>query len=129
MKVAIVPFDGVGHLNPQLALASKLMERGHHCRWFLGSPEFEEQVMKLGSRSLSTANHFSLSRVYEGGEGGEDSGDFSHAGLVRSVARFENQTDGDRKCSDILMGLLTESVKQMPTFLREVRLYEPDLIL
>eukprot|EP00212_Chloropicon_laureae_P007541 CAMPEP_0197492446 /NCGR_PEP_ID=MMETSP1311-20131121/9061_1 /TAXON_ID=464262 /ORGANISM="Genus nov. species nov., Strain RCC856" /LENGTH=340 /DNA_ID=CAMNT_0043037349 /DNA_START=33 /DNA_END=1052 /DNA_ORIENTATION=+ len=125
MKIAFATMDTVGHLNPALALASKLMQRGHHCRFFLGSAAYEDDILKLGTRTLSNANHLDICRVYEGG----DNGDMSHAGLVGSVPPHADQPAGDLKCSDILMGMLNESAKQMPKFLLEVRRYDPDLIV
>ena len=59
MRVAVFPFDGVGHLNPQLALVSKLLKAGSVSRFYLltdrnvgsinGLPFGEDQVSIFGA--------------------------------------------------------------------------------
>jgi len=118
MRIAVYTMDAIGHLNPLLALCSKLMERGHFLRFFLSSDKNEKNLEKLPFKGK-----FDMVRVYE------DGGELSHEAFMSDIKPYEDQTESDKKVSDIIVGMLVQSSKQMPTFLEKIKEFDCDLII
>ena len=118
MRIAVYTMDAIGHLNPLLALCSKLMERGHFLRFFLSSDKNEKNLEKLPFKGK-----FDMVRVYE------DGGELSHEAFMSDIKPYEDQTESDKKVSDILVGMLVQSSKQIPAVLEKVKDFKPDLIV
>jgi len=118
MRIAVYTMDAIGHLNPLLALCSKLMERGHFLRFFLSSDKNENNLEKLPFKGK-----FDMVRVYE------DGGELSHEAFMSDIKPYEDQTESDKKVSDIIVGMLVQSSKQMPTFLEKIKEFDCDLII
>jgi len=112
MKIAIAPFDGVGHLNPLLAVASKLCDRGHSCRFYLMSDRNEASIKSVPFPNVD------ICRLYEEGE---------HFSSL--VPKHEDQEETDMKISDLPMAMVAHAYKYMPQFLDELREFEADLII
>merc|ERR1712072_1246235 len=113
MRIAICPFDGVGHLNPLLAIASKLAHRGHLCRFYLMSDTFEASINSVPFPNVD------VSRLYE--EGG--------AHFSSLVPKHEDQDATDIKVSDLPVALVAHAYKYMPRFIEGLREFEADLII
>jgi len=113
MRIAICPFDGVGHLNPLLAIASKLAHRGHLCRFYLMSDTFEASINSVPFPNVD------VSRLYE--EGG--------AHFSSLVPKHEDQDATDMKVSDLPVALVAHAYKYMPRFIEGLREFEADLII
>merc|ERR1712057_73377 len=119
MRIAVHPMDSAGHLNPMLALCTKMMERGHFLRFFLNSDKNEKNL----ERSPFKGN-FDMVRVYE--DGGEQ---VSKENMMNGLLPHQDQTESDQKVSDILVGMLVQSSKQIPAVLEKVKEFKPDLIV
>jgi UDP:flavonoid glycosyltransferase YjiC (YdhE family) len=113
MRIAICPFDGVGHLNPLLAIASKLAHRGHLCRFYLMSDTFEASINSVPFPNVD------VSRLYE--EGG--------AHFSSLVPKHEDQDATDMKISDLPVAMVAHAYKYMPQFVEGLREFEADLII
>jgi len=119
MRIAVHPMDSAGHLNPMLALCTKMMERGHFIRFFLNSDKNEKNLERLPFKG-----NFDVVRVYE--DGGEQ---VSKENMMNSLLPHQDQTESDQKVSDILVGMLVQSSKQIPAVLEKVKEFKPDLIV
>merc|ERR1711985_89696 len=119
MRIAVHPMDSAGHLNPMLALCTKMMERGHFLRFFLNSDKNEKNLERLPFKG-----NFDVVRVYE--DGGEQ---VSKENMMNSLLPHQDQTESDKKVSDILVGMLVQSSKQIPAVLEKVKDFKPDLIV
>ena len=87
MKIAVTPMDAAGHLNPLLALCTKLKDMGHEVKFFLKTEMNEEHLNKFGfgthmfgKRGLS----FTKEEMYE------------------VIPPYELQDETDSKCPSIL---------------------------
>ena len=119
MRIAVHPMDSAGHLNPMLALCTKMMERGHFLRFFLNSDKNEKNLERLPFKG-----NFDVVRVYE--DGGEQ---VSKENMMNGLLPHQDQTESDQKVSDILVGMLVQSSKQIPAVLEKVKDFKPDLIV
>jgi len=110
MKVAIFAFEGVGHLNPQLALATKFLEKGHDVRFYLLSEKMEADIKKLPFDALDV--HVTPECMKNA-----------------SPVEYEDQDESDRKVNDLIICMLGAAWYSLPGELKDLKKFGADLIL
>jgi UDP:flavonoid glycosyltransferase YjiC (YdhE family) len=119
MKILIFPLDAVGHTNPMLALASKLLQKGHHVRFILQSERLEEPIRKL------PFTNYDIREVLQYEKGTVFDNEF----IYSKIPPYEEQHETDRKLTDFLLLGMTEGFKAFPSLFAAAEEYNPDLII
>jgi UDP:flavonoid glycosyltransferase YjiC (YdhE family) len=119
LRIAIAMVDSVGHLNPQIALASKLMQRGHFCRFYLPTEQVKETISKL---PYSNMNFSDVEFNDAGTRNNKDS-------TFREEESYAQQDPSDQHVNDFVLTMMKKSFDGMPKFLADIKAYEPDLIV
>ena len=122
MKIAFFPVDGVGHINPMLALASTLMRQGHHCRFFLGSDKTESLIDQLPF----TKESYEFCEYFPEEERGMAMSKDSMKGVIPP---YEEQDERERRLPDILMFRIIKVLDTYPRALARLQEYSPDVII
>jgi len=112
MRIAINTVDAVGHLNPVITLASKLMERGHFVRFYLPSAKYEDSI-----RALPFVN-MDICEVY-----------LDESMLNVELVSYGEEHESDQKVNDHVQSIVSRSYHNMPRYLEELRRFGPDLIV
>ena len=119
MKILLFPLDAVGHSNPMFALASKLLQKGHHVRFIVTSDRLEEHIRKL------PFTNYDVREVLQYPKGTVFDNDF----IYSKIPPYEEQHETDRKMWDLLLLSLKEQYKAFPNLLAAAEEYNPDLII
>merc|ERR1712176_657226 len=115
MKIAVSPISAVGHLNPMLALASKLLSRGHILRFYPVSAKNRECISALPYQNIEFCELY------------DDEDVLTKA--VSAIASYDDQHESDQKVDNVVMALLKQSFESMPQYLDDLAVFQPDLIL
>jgi len=99
-RIGVVPFDAVGHMNPQIALVSSFLTRGAKLRFYLSTPQFKSTIEDLG----------------EGGEGISSLvlSDTEDVHLLTSPPAADGSDDN---ISDLTIGICSHTLQTLPKML------------
>ena len=71
-RIGVVPFDAVGHMNPQIALVSSFLTRGAKLRFYLSTPQFKSTSEGISSLVLSDTEDVHLLTSPPAADGSDD---------------------------------------------------------
>ena len=114
MKVAVSVIDAAGHMNPMLALASELMAKGHHVRFFHHTPANVDTVRGL---KFVEGENYSFELLWEAGD------DFDYK---KHIPAIEDQDEHEINVADMILAGFSRVPEFMPRYLAAYERYKPD---
>ncbi|WZN65583.1 UDP-glucoronosyl and UDP-glucosyl transferase [Chloropicon roscoffensis] len=111
-RIAVVPFDAVGHMNPQIALVSSFLTRGAKLRFYLATPQFKSTIEDLGKGGESISS-LVLS-------------DTEDVHLLTSPPAADGSDDN---ISGLTIGICSHTLQTLPKMLEDLRAFKPDVIV